>query len=79
MEVVVLTIEHEYGVDTWAFSTMEKAQKRLVAWVRDWLGEEIEDPAPEDDSDAIDSYFGRVVHQSYTCRACVVDSEESGA
>lgn len=71
--VYVLTIDHKHGMDVWAFSSRDKLDAKLIAYVNEWFFDEIGEPRPENDGDAILEYFDRA-DEFYSTHEIDIDS-----
>ena len=54
MTVHVLTIDTRYGIDAWAFTTLEAADRALDRYVVQNWGD---GPMPEDRDERVEEYF----------------------
>ena len=63
-------IEHRHGTDVFHAWDSDRLKHDLYQYVKEWWHErfddETEDPLPEDQQEAIDSYFGDHDRESYT-------------
>jgi hypothetical protein len=75
MTVFVLQIEHQHGVNTYAYSTRDLAHKAIEAYVSKWWKKEIGDPPPDDltGEDFVEAYFEQVDEESYEIFTCELD------
>lgn len=67
MKIHVALIEHKYGSAIYAAKTYEGLMKLVYEYVREWWNHEIPNqPMPEDEKEAIDTYFEKVENEWLT-------------
>ena len=74
--VYILAIEHEHGINVWAFSSPANRDKMLVAYVNEWWDKDGPNKTkPGDNEELIDEYFFHADSiESYTLHEAEIDA-----